>query len=216
MEANTMSYKTEAFAAMAHTIIENLKKRNMEGHYYETSAECVRAIIDSIRQGSSISWGGSETIKETGLMDAINNGAYELIDRAAAKNPEEARQIYAKTVLADYYLMSSNALTIDGELINIDGNGNRVACLIQGPRHVIIVVGMNKIATDVASGVARVRNIASPANAIRLSRKIPCATTGHCLNCLSPECFCNQIVVTRRSGHAGRIQVYLVAEDLGY
>lgn len=211
-----MSHKTEAFAAMAKTIIENLEKRNMEGYYFESSSECVKAIIDSIPSGSVISWGGSETVKEMGLMEAVHNGSYELIDRTAAQNPEEARQIYAKTVLADYYLMSSNALTIGGELINIDGNGNRVACLIQGPAHVIIVVGMNKIVTDVESGVARVRNMASPANAIRLNKKIPCASTGHCHDCLSPDCFCNQIVITRRSGHKGRIRVYLVAEDLGY
>ncbi len=112
--------------------------------------------------------------------------------------------------------MSSNAITLDGELINIDGNGNRVACLIQGPRHVILVVGMNKVVTDVESGISRVRNMASPANAIRLSRNLPCAATGTCHNCLSPECFCNQIVVTRRSGHTGRIKVYLVGEPLGY
>ena len=163
----------------------------------------MKAIVASIPQGSVISWGGSETIKESGLMDAVHNGSYELIDRSTAQNQEEARALYAKTVLADYYLMSSNAITIDGELINIDGNGNRVACLIQGPSHVIVVIGMNKVVTDVESGVARVRNIASPANAIRLGRKLPCAATGICHNCLSPECFCNQIVVTRRSGHAG-------------
>lgn len=211
-----MSHKTEAFAAMAQAIIKNLEKRNMEGYFFKTSSECVEAIVNSIPQGSTIGWGGSETIKESGLMDAIYNGSYELIDRMAAKNPEEARQIYAKTVLADYYLMSSNAVTIDGELINIDGNGNRVACLIQGPSHVIIVVGMNKIVTDVQSGIARVRNMASPPNAIRLNKKIPCAATGYCHDCLAPECFCNQIVITRRSGHTGRIKVYLVAEDLGY
>lgn len=211
-----MSHKTAAFAAMAQSIIRNLEKRNMEGYYYETSKECVKAIIDSIPQGSIISWGGSETIKEAGLMDAVQSGSYELVDRAAAGSPDEARQVYAKTVLSDYYLMSTNAITIDGELINIDGNGNRVACLIQGPRHVIIVAGMNKVVTDVESGIARVRNIASPANAIRLNRKLPCAASGHCHDCLSPDCFCNQIVVTRRSGHTGRIRVYLVAEDLGY
>lgn len=211
-----MSHKTAAFAAMAQSIIKNLEKRNMEGYYFETSRECVKAIIESMPQGSIISWGGSETIKETGLMDAVRNGSFELVDRADAKSPDEARQIYAKTVLSDYYLMSTNAITIDGELINIDGNGNRVACLIQGPSHVIIVAGMNKVVTDVGSGIARVRNIASPANAIRLDRSLPCAASGHCHDCLSPDCFCNQIVITRRSGHAGRIKVYLVAEDLGY
>lgn len=211
-----MSHKTQAYAAMAGSIIKNLEKRNMEGYYFETGAECVKAIIESIPDGSIISWGGSETIKEIGLMDAIHNNRYELIDRTSAKNPDESRQLYAKTVLADYYLMSSNAITIEGELINIDGNGNRVACLIQGPSHVYIVAGMNKIVTDVESGVARVRNMASPPNAIRLNKQIPCATSGHCHDCLAPECFCNQIVVTRRSGHNGRIKVYLVGEELGY
>ncbi len=211
-----MTHKTAAFAKQAETIIGNLQKRNMEGYFYETAEECTRAILDQMPKGSVISWGGSESVKESGLMDAIHNGDYELIDRAAAKDPEESRLLYSKTVLADYYLMSSNAVTLDGELINIDGNGNRVACLIQGPRHVILVVGMNKIVTDVESGIARVRNMASPANAIRLNRKIPCAATGTCHDCLSPECFCNQIVITRRSGHTGRIKVFLVAENLGY
>lgn len=211
-----MSHKKEAFALQAQSIIKNLEKRNMEGYYFETSEECVKAIVDSIPQGSIISWGGSESIKECGLMDAIHNASYELIDRTTAKSPEESRQLFAKAVLADYYLMSTNAITLEGELINIDGNGNRVACLIQGPSHVILVVGMNKIVTDVPSGVARVRNMASPANAIRLNRKLPCGATGHCHDCLSPDCFCNQIVVTRRSGHTGRIKVYFVGEELGY
>lgn len=211
-----MTHKTAAFAAMAKSIIKNLEKRNMEGYYFETGAECVKAITDTIPDGSVISWGGSETIKEIGLMDAIHNNRYELIDRSLSKTPDEARQIYAKTVLSDYYLMSSNAVTLDGELINIDGNGNRVACLIHGPSHVIIVVGMNKIVTDVESGIARVRNMASPPNAIRLNKDIPCAISGHCHDCLSPNCFCNQIVVTRRSGHNGRIKVYLVGEELGF
>lgn len=211
-----MSHKSTALAKQAEVIIKNLEKRNMEGFYFDTAAECTQAILKTIPHGSVISWGGSESVKESGLMDGIHNENYKLIDRSAATTPEESRALYAQTVLADYYLMSSNAITLDGELINIDGNGNRVACLIQGPSHVILVVGMNKVVTDVKSGIARVRNMASPANAIRLNRNIPCATTGTCHDCLAPECFCNQIVVTRRSGHTGRIKVYLVGESLGY
>ena len=211
-----MSHKKTALSRQADTIIKNLKKRNMEGYYFDTAAACTEALLSAIPSGSIIGWGGSESLKECGLMDAIHDGSYELLDRSSAKTPEESRQIYARTVLADYYLMSTNAITIDGELINIDGNGNRVACLIQGPSHVIIVAGMNKVATDVESGIARVRNMASPANAIRLDRKLPCAETGVCHDCLSPECFCNHIVVTRRSMHPGRIKVYLVGEELGY
>ena len=211
-----MSHKLTAYAKQAENIIKNLQKRNMEGYYFETAAECTRAILETIPEGSVIGWGGSESIRESGLMEGIHSGAYELIDRSSAKSPEESRAIYAKTVLADYYLMSSNAVTLDGELINIDGNGNRVACLIQGPSHVVLVVGMNKIVADVPSGIARVRNMASPPNAIRLGKNSPCAATGVCHDCLAPECFCNQIVVTRRSGHPGRIKVYLVGESLGY
>lgn len=211
-----MSHKLTALARQAETIIKNLEKRNMEGCYFETAAESTKAILAEIPAGAIIGWGGSESLKESGLMDAIHNGSYELLDRATAKTPEESRQIYARTVLADYFLMSTNAITLDGELINIDGNGNRVACLIQGPSHVIVVAGMNKVVPDVAGGVARVRNTASPANAIRLERKLPCAATGCCHDCLSPECFCCQIVVTRRSMHPGRIKVYLVGEELGY
>lgn len=211
-----MSHKKTALFRQAETIIKNLKKRNMEGYYFETSSACVEAILSEMPSGAIIGWGGSETLKECGLMDAIHGGSYELLDRAAAKTPEESRQIYARTVLADYFLMSTNAITLDGELINIDGNGNRVACLIQGPSHVIIVAGMNKVVPDVKSGVARVRSAACPPNAIRLERNLPCATTGVCHDCFSPECFCCQTVVTRRSMHPGRIKVYLVGEELGY
>lgn len=211
-----MSHRSEALARQAQSIIKNLQKRNMEGYYFTTSAECTQAILQEIPAGSRISWGGSESIRECGLLDAVHNRDFELIDRTAAKSPEESRLLFSKAVLSDYYLMSSNAITLDGELINIDGNGNRVACLVQGPNHVILVVGMNKVVPDVPSGIARIRNMASPANAIRLNRQLPCAMTGTCHDCFSPDCFCNQILITRRSGHPGRIKVFLVEETLGY
>lgn len=211
-----MTPKQLAFQTAVEGIIKKLALRNMEGYFFEDSASCVKAITDMIEDGSSISWGGSESIKECGLMDAIKSGNYQLIDRFSARTPEESRELYAKTVLADYYLMSTNAITYDGKLINIDGNGNRVACLIHGPKNVIIVAGMNKLAADVASGYARVRNTASPANAKRLSRNTPCFHNGRCGDCLSDDCMCNQIVVTRRSGIPGRIKIFFVAEELGY
>ncbi len=114
------------------------------------------------------SWGGSESIKECGLMNALKTGPYQLIDRFSANTPQEAREIYAKTVLSDYYFMSTNAITFDGELINIDGMGNRVACLIHGPKNVVVIVGMNKLVSDVETGYLRVRDMAAPANAKRL------------------------------------------------
>lgn len=211
-----MTPKKQAFATAAETVIKNLQKRNMEGYYFEDSASCVKAIIDLMEEGSVVSWGGSMSVSECGLMDAIQGGKYQLIDRMTAKSPEEAREIFSKTVMADYYLMSTNAITFDGELINIDGNGNRVACLIHGPKHVIIVAGMNKLVSNVEDGQRRVRDIATPANTKRLNRNTPCFHTGRCGDCLSPDCICNQIVVTRRSGHPGRIKVFLVGEELGY
>lgn len=211
-----MDNRQKAFAKACDGIIANLKKRNMEGYFYEDSASCVRAILDTIPDGSSISWGGSASVQESGMMDALKNGSYELIDRSLAKTPEEQREIYGRTVMSDYYFMSTNAITYEGELVNIDGNGNRVACLIHGPRHVIIIAGMNKVATTLEGAFERARTMACPPNAVRLDKKTPCAATGKCGNCLSPDCFCNQIVVTRRSGHTGRIKVFLVAEDLGF
>ena len=211
-----MTPKQLAFQSAAESIIKNLEKRNMEGYFFETGAECVKAITDLIEEDSQISWGGSESIKECGLLDALKKGNYTLIDRLTAKSPEESRELYVKAVHSDYYLMSTNAITMDGELINIDGNGNRVACLIHGPKHIIIVAGMNKVVSDVEAGYARVRDIATPANTKRLNKNTPCFHTGRCGDCLSPECICNQVVITRRSGHPGRIKVFLVAEDLGY
>lgn len=211
-----MTHKQAAFAAASGNIIKNLEKRGMEGYFFEDSASCTDAILSSIPENSSISWGGSETIKEAGLMEKIQQGNYKLIDRFSASTPEEGRQLYAQSVLADYYLMSSNAITIDGELVNIDGSGNRVACLIHGPKNVIIVAGMNKIVTDINSGIDRARNFAAPPNAHRLNRQTPCLMNGFCGDCLSPDCMCNQIVITRRSGIKGRIKVYLIAEEMGY
>lgn len=211
-----MTHKQAAFAAATENIIKNLEKRGMEGYFFENSASCVDAVLSSIPENSSISWGGSETIKESGLMDKISQGPYLLIDRFSASSPEESRELYAKSVLSDYYLMSSNAITLGGELVNIDGSGNRVACLIHGPKNVIILAGMNKIVTDVGTGIERVRNFAAPPNAHRLNRQTPCLANGSCGDCLSPDCMCNHIVITRRSGIRGRIKVYFIAEELGY
>ena len=211
-----MTPKQLAFQTAVEGIIKKLALRNIEGYFFADSASCVKAITDMMEDGSTISWGGSESIKECGLMDAIQSGNYTLIDRLTAKSPEEGRELYAKSVLSDYYLMSTNAITYDGELINIDGNGNRVACLIHGPKHVIMVVGINKLVSDTASGCARVRDAASPANAKRLNRNTPCNSNGRCGNCLADDCMCNQIVITRRSGIPGRIKIFFVAEELGY
>lgn len=208
--------KKTAYKNAANTIINNLNKRNMEGYYCDTKEDALKKALEIIKEGSSVGWGGSMTINEIGLMDAIKNGSYDVIDREAISNDEEYKATYARMVNADYFLTSTNAITMDGELVNIDARGNRVSFLIFGPSNVIVVAGMNKVVSDVESGYKRVKDIATPPNTVRLNRNTPCATTGRCGNCFSPDCICNQTVITRRSGAPGRIKVILVGEDLGY
>lgn len=211
-------FLNEATKLRAQTIIKGLEKRNMEGVFCETKEDALAKALSYIEEGSSVTLGGSMSISEIGLMDAVKNGNYEIIDRSVAKNYDEQREIFSKAVLADYYLMSSNAITLDGELINIDGTGNRVACLTYGPKNVIMIVGMNKVVNDVEDGIKRVRNFASPPNTLRLGLKTPCSMTGRCGDCYGDTCICSQIVVTRRQSAAmrGRIKIILVGESLGY
>jgi len=208
--------KKQAYENLADTLIEKFNRRGIEGYYVDNRKEALNMVQRFLTPGCSIGWGGSETLKEIGLFDYLKKSDYELLDRSAAKTPEEQREIYARTVMADFYFMSSNAITMDGELVNIDGNGNRVACMVYGPKNVIIVAGMNKISTDIKHAVERVRNFASPPNTVRLGLKTPCAEYGRCGNCLQDDCICCQIVVTRRSRQLNRIKVILVGEELGY
>jgi hypothetical protein len=211
-----MNPKKQAYENLADTLIEKFNMRGIEGYYVDNKEEALGMVKRFLTPGCSIGWGGSETLKEIGLFEYLERSDYELIDRSQAKTPEEKREIYAKTVMADFYFMSSNAITLNGELVNIDGNGNRAACLIHGPKNVVIVAGMNKIATDVEAAIERVRNFASPPNAVRLGTKTPCAEYGRCGNCLQDDCLCCQVVVTRRSRQLNRIKVVLVGEELGY
>ena len=192
--------KKQYYENVANTIIKNLNKRQIEGYYCPDKISALEKALELIPKGSSISWGGSMTLLETGLLDVIQNEDYKIINRDMATNLEEQRKIYGEICCSDFFLMSTNAITLDGELINIDGRGNRVAFLCFGPQNVLILTGMNKVVSDIESGFKRVRDIASPQNAIRLNRKTPCAITGKCENCYSPDCMCGQFVVTRRSG----------------
>ncbi len=214
-----MSVKTDTYAILAETIIKKLKERGMDGAYYATSEEATKAIMSEIPDGSTVTWGGSMTIEEMGLADEVRNSdRINFLDRSKAITPEEKRKLYSEQTMSDYFLMSTNAISMDGQLVNIDGNGNRVACLIIGPEHVFVITGMNKVEPDLDSAMKRARSIASPENNVRLKKGNPCEMTGCCMNCLSPNSICNQFVITRRNsgGAAGRIKVFLVGEELGY
>lgn len=211
-----MDYKALSFERTAATVIRNLEKRNMTGYYCATKEEARNKILSLMPEGSSITWGGTETMAQLGIFDAVREKNYELIDRATAKTPEESRALYGRMVCADYFLASTNAITLDGELVNIDGNSNRVACIAYGPSHVIIAAGMNKLAADLDTAMARVKTFACPPNAARVGASTPCAATGVCSDCLSPGCICCQTLITRKSRHDGRIIVILVGEELGF
>lgn len=212
-----MNPKQMHYETLANTVIKNLAKRRMEGCYCATVEEAEKKAFSYLTDGCTVSFGGSMTLEETGMLTALRHDPnIRLIDRATAKTPEEVRQVYHDALSADFYFMSTNAITVDGELVNIDGTGNRLAALIYGPENVIVMVGMNKVAANVDEALSRVHLTAAPMNCRRLSKKTPCAATGVCADCLSPDCICSQTVITRRSHIENRIKVILIGEEFGY
>lgn len=196
--------------------MRHLARRNMDSFYCPTAAEAVSKVLELIPQGSSVTWGGSMTIRDMGVTRALHDaGAYRLFDRDLAGSRDEAQEIYRKAFHADYYLSSANAISEDGVIVNIDGTGNRVAAITFGPRHVIFVIGLNKVARDTDAALSRARSTASPINAARFDIKTPCHTDGVCHNCNSPECICNYIHFLRNSPQK-RHTVILVGEEKGY
>ncbi len=201
---------------LGNYVVEQLKKRHFNAVFCE-HAEDVAAIVDSIiPDGSSVGWGGSTTIREIGLTKHMHERDLTVIDRDLAKSPEETYELHRQCLLTDYYLMSANALADDGILVNIDGNGNRVAALCFGPKNVVVVAGINKIAPSLDAAVARARGFAATANSMRFMGDTPCAKSGKCFNCKSLQCICNQVLITRMSKPAGRITVIVVGEELGF
>lgn len=211
--------KAKHYKILAEKIIDKLKQRNMDGYYAATKEEALQLVKEKfLKKGVSVAWGGSMTLQEMGITDYLKSGECECVvyDRAVAKTKEEQREMKQHMINADYFLMSANAITMDGELVNIDGMANRVSFLCYGPENVLIIAGMNKIASNVDDALNRVKNIAAPPNALRLHRKTPCAEYGRCTECLAEDCMCSQIVVTRRSSIKNRIHVILVGTELGY
>ncbi|MCI8448239.1 MAG: lactate utilization protein [Eubacterium sp.] len=212
-----MNPKQAYYKTQAQTIIKHLNTRRMKGYYCPTKEEAVKTAMELTAPDTVVSFGGSMTLLECGIMNALKaRNDIRLIDRARAETPEEIKQAYRDSFSADTYFMSTNAITLDGQLVNIDGNGNRAAALIYGPDQVIVVAGMNKVTSTVEDAIRRVHNIASPPNCIRLNKKTPCASSGVCAECLGEDCICSHTVITRRSGTLERIKVLLVGEELGY
>ncbi len=198
---------------LAQTVIKGLKSRNMTGYYAADKEAALQTALSLIEEGSSIAMGGVTSAWEIGLVDAVKNGPYRFIDRDAA---EDKRAAMLAAYDADVFLSSANAITQDGVMINIDGNANRVSCIAQGPKKVIFIVGMNKVCPDTDSAMKRARNIAAPVNVQRFGLNTPCAKTGACMDCKSPDTICCQFLITRYSRHPGRIHVILVNDSLGF
>ena len=200
----------------AGKVIKNLARRNIEAFYCPTSREAVDKLLEMIPQGSSVTWGGSMSIRDIGIPAALADaGKYEVYDRDKAPDRAAATEIYLKAFSCDYYLSSANAITEDGVIVNIDGTGNRVAAITFGPRNVIFVIGMNKLTQNVDAALARARSLAAPVNTARFDIQTPCKLDGVCHNCLSDDCICNYIHYLRHSPK-GKHKVILVGESIGY
>ena len=200
----------------AGKVIKNLARRNIEACYCPTAHEAVEKLLEMIPAGSSVTWGGSMSIRDIDIPAALANaGKYEVYDRDKAPDRAAATEIYLKAFSCDYYLSSANAITEDGVIVNIDGTGNRVAAITFGPRNVIFVIGMNKLTQNVDAALARARSLAAPVNTARFDIQTPCKLDGVCHNCLSDNCICNYIHYLRHSPK-GKHKVILVGECLGY
>lgn len=207
--------KQKYYQKRGELLVRNLQSRHYEAYFCETKEQALEKALELIPQGATVGWGGAMSAKEIGLLDAMNNGEYNAIDRDKTSSPEERKQAMKNCLLADVFITGANALSMDGQMVNIDGNGNRVAAIVYGPESIIVVAGMNKVVDTLESAVIRARTIAAPLNMQRFALQTPCAVTGTCGNCKSEGCICNQILITRNSKPAGRIKVILVGEDLG-
>ena len=198
---------------LAQKVIKGLESRNMTGYYAASKEQALEKALELIPEGASIGMGGCQSAIEIGLVKALKEGNYNFIDRSKFEDQREAMLLAFD---ADVFLASANAMTEDGIIVNIDGNSNRVAAIAQGPRKVVFIVGMNKVCDDVDGAMKRARNVAAPINAQRFGLSTPCAKTGSCFNCKSPDTICCQFLITRFSRHEGRIHVILVNDSLGF
>ena len=210
-----MDPKQKYYNKRGALLVKNLRSRYYEAYYCETKEQALEKALELIPEGATVGWGGAMSAKQIGLLDAVNNGPYNAIDRDKAPDPVARKQAMKDCLLADVFITGANALSMDGQMVNIDGNGNRVAAIVYGPESVLVVAGMNKVMDTLDAAVIRARTIAAPMNKQRFDLQTPCEVTGTCGDCKSEGCICNQILITRNSKPAGKIKMILVGEDLG-
>jgi L-lactate utilization protein LutB len=204
------------YSKLAPKVVKALNARSFDAHFFESEDEAAEKIVSLIPKDHIVSWGGSKTLVDMGIQERLAKEGYNLLDRDKAATPEERQDIMRRALLCDTFLSGTNAISEDGQLVNIDGYGNRVAAMIYGPKQVIVVTGMNKIAKTYEDAVVRARTIAAPLNVQRFpSLKTPCNETGTCSNCMNPDTICSFFVTTRFCKPTGRIKVILIGKDLG-
>lgn len=196
-------------------LVKNLQSRHFDAWYCEDKAQALEKALELIPRGASVGWGGAMSAEQIGLIDAVRRGDYRAIDRDTAANREERERLMRECLSADVFLTGANALSLDGQMVNIDGNGNRVGAIVYGPKTVLVIAGMNKVADTLEGAVTRARTVAAPMNKQRFDNQTPCAVTGSCADCKSEGCICNQILITRNCRPAGRIRFILVGDELG-
>lgn len=199
----------------AKVLVKNLQSRHFEAYYCATKEEGLEKALSLIPAGDTVGWGGTLTCQQIGLIDAVRAGDFHAMDRDTCKTPEEREQLMRQTLLCDTFLTGANAISMDGQMVNIDGNGNRVAAIVYGPKQVIVVAGMNKVEDTLEAAITRARTVAAPMNQQRFGHPNPCGATGTCADCKSETCICNHILVTRHCRPVGKIKFVLIGEDLG-
>jgi len=202
------------YAKRSEVAVKNFRSRGFDAYYCDTKEDALNKALELIPKGSTVGWGGAMSAQQIGLLDAMNAGDYNAIDRDKAPNPAAREQAMRDCLLADVFITGANALSIEGQMVNIDGNGNRVAAIVYGPKSIVVIAGMNKVTDSLEDAVVRARTVAAPMNSQRFALKTPCLVTGVCGNCKA-EGICNQILITRNCKPAGRIKVILVGEELG-
>lgn len=211
MEAATKMF----YEKRGQLLVKNLKGRHFDAYYCEDQAAALRKALELIPADATVGWGGATSAVQIGLIDAVRSG-YQVYDREACSTMEDRIRMMKKCLTADVFLTGANAISLDGQMVNIDGIGNRVAAIVYGPDSIIVVAGMNKVVDSLEDAVKRARNIAAPMNQQRFTNQTPCQITGMCADCKSAECICNQILITRNCKPAGRIKFIIVGEELGF
>lgn len=204
------------FDKRGEVLVKALQKRHFEAYYCATKEEALKQVLALIPEGSTVGWGGAVSAAQVGVQEAVHAGNYNVIDRDQFSDPAEKRRCMRECFNADYFITGANAISLDGQMVNIDGNGNRVGMIVYGPKHIIVVAGMNKVCPSIEDAVKRARTVAAPMNQQRFGLPNPCTCTGVCADCHSESSICNQILITRNSKPAGRIKFVLVGEELGF